>query len=157
MHLSPLKKSNSVCGCTETINVPHGYIAIVKCFEKAAGGMGCHKSWSVWASRLPRLDCRCHHLGGRSTTRRPHQDAQSTTLPTDQKIQVECRDLARKKKQPSNLDEMGLKRFSAISRSASEVCLFVQMATASHAHRHLVRHRPCWLHPNQENVFLVVH
>ena len=48
--------------------------------------------------------------GGRSTTRRPHQDAHKYLSTDRPEMQVECRDLARKMKQPSNLDEMGLKR-----------------------------------------------
>ena len=49
-------------------------------------------------------------------------------------MEVEYRDLARKMQQPSNLDEMRLKKVSSFSRSASEAGLVVQVATAGHTH-----------------------
>ena len=49
-------------------------------------------------------------------------------------MEVEYRDLARKMQQPSNLDEIGLKKVSSFSRSASEAGLVVQVATAGHTH-----------------------
>ena len=68
-------------------------------------------------------------------------------------IQVECRDLARKMQHPSNLDEVGVKRFGSFSWSASEAGLVVHEAKACRTHRMLVRYGPCWLYPNQEECF----
>ena len=68
-------------------------------------------------------------------------------------IQVECRDLARKMQQPSNLDEMGMKKSVRVLGVRPRRGLVVQVAKACNTHRILVRHGPRWLHPNQEECF----
>ena len=81
------ERSNSVCGCTETTSHPSATSSISIFFCETAEGLGCHESRNPWASGVPRLcakhssagqdrgmDRRWHHLGGRSSTCRAHQE-----------------------------------------------------------------------------------
>ena len=53
-------------------------------------------------------------------------------------IQVECRDLARKMQQPSDLDEMGLKRLARFLGVRPRLIWLVKWQKASHTHRIMV-------------------
>ena len=63
-------------------------------------------------------------------------------LSTDRpEMQVECRGVARKMQQSSNLDETGLKRLAPFLGVHPRLILDVQVAKASRTHGDLVRHR----------------
>ena len=68
-------------------------------------------------------------------------------------IQIGCRDLARNLQQPSNLDEMGLKRLALYLGVRRRLVLVVQVAKTCHSYRILARHGSCWLHSDQEERF----
>ena len=68
-------------------------------------------------------------------------------------IQVEFRDVARNMQQPSNLDEMGLKRLAPISECVPRLVWLFKWPKACHTYRILVRHGSCWLYSNQEECF----
>ena len=68
-------------------------------------------------------------------------------------IQVEFRELARKKSQPSNLDEMGLKILARPLGVRPRLLLLLKWQKCVIRTRITVRYGLCWLSPNQEECF----